>query len=55
MIKCQLSSPGLIPRPLKPKPKLILTQFQGWTLSTASVVRHVTIEKEFIIENKIEN
>ena len=34
MIEYLLSSPGLIPGPLKPKPELILTQFQGMTLST---------------------
>ena len=38
MIKCLLSRPGLISGPLKPKPKLILTQFQGLTLSTPSLV-----------------
>ena len=38
MIKCQLSKPGLISGPLKPKPKLILTEFQGLTLSTPSLV-----------------
>ena len=38
MIKCLLSRPGLISGPLKPKPKLILTQFKGLTLSTPSLV-----------------
>ena len=36
MIK--FSRPGLKPGPLKPKPKLILTQFQGLTLLTPSLV-----------------
>ena len=33
MIECLLSRPSLISGPLKPKPKLILTEFQGLTLS----------------------
>ena len=37
MIKCLVSRPGLISGPLKPKPKLNLTQFQGLTLSTPSL------------------
>ena len=40
MIKCLLSRPCLISGPLKPKPKLILTEFQGLTLSTPSLVLH---------------
>ena len=38
-----MSSPCLIPGPLKPKPKLILTQFQGLTLSTPGLVKNQNI------------
>ena len=38
MIKCLLSRPDLLSGPLKLKPKLILTQFQGLILSTPSLV-----------------
>ena len=38
MIKCLLSSPGLISGPLYPKPKLILTELHSLTLSTPCLV-----------------
>ena len=33
-----MSRPDIISGPLKPKPKLILTEFQGLTLSTPSLL-----------------
>ena len=45
MIKCLLSSPGLISGPLKPKPKLILTEFQGLTLSTPYWFLRIKVQK----------
>ena len=38
MIKCLLSRPGLISGPLKLETKLILSEFQGLTLLTPSLV-----------------
>ena len=46
MIKCLLSRPGLISGPLKPKPKLILTEFHGLTQPTPSLVTCFIIHAE---------
>ena len=53
MIKCLLSRPGLISGPLKPQPELILTQFQGLTLSTPSLVSSINILNKWTFINKI--
>ena len=45
MIKCLLSRPGLISGPLKPNTKLILTEFQGLTLSTPCLVPIISVIK----------
>ena len=44
-----MSRPGLISGPLKPKPKLILTQFQGLTLLTPSLVLYFILKASLYI------